>query len=341
MLASFCLMDRLGSESGSGLSLQVPPLTLRVDSGSIDDEYQGYEIWETGAGLLLASEAVDLAFAQSSIVARLEDPPFSPDTSYDQLLEAIVSIRLAEGQDLFDGECVRLETDPGQDMLARIRRGEPTELLFRRAGFFSSLCTNEFCGGRLVDQASGQVVGEGPSLLDQTSGLIRNLEGSPLSNLAGISTLMICSDDRVVLQKQTEANHVSGGLTNPSGSGSLEPQDFGTGGASLSSVIQRGMERELREECSLPDGASIKTELLGFGRWLERGAKPEFFGISVSDMSSTEVVNAPINSGEKSYVGDLWSVPLEDILYPALDLSSKWAVPLHGCAKALRTRFCR
>ncbi|MFD0490065.1 hypothetical protein ACFQ0O_26935 [Saccharopolyspora spinosporotrichia] len=61
------------------------------------------------------------------------------------------------------------------------------------------------------------------------------------------------------------------------------------------------MERELREETGLPAEALAGTELTGFARWMERGAKPEFFGVTRLSVSSAEVRGTRAKGAELLY----------------------------------------
>ncbi len=68
----------------------------------------------------------------------------------------------------------------------------------------------------------------------------------------------------------------------PSGSGSADPSDIVSGGT-LQEFVLGGMERELLEETGLDPFRTdlVNTKFLGYARLLERGGKPDFFGVSL------------------------------------------------------------
>jgi 8-oxo-dGTP pyrophosphatase MutT (NUDIX family) len=106
------------------------------------------------------------------------------------------------------------------------------------------------------------------------------LAESDLADCVGISTVAFTSDKELVLTSQTDRNIASGDLLAPSGSGSLDRHDLGAHNDILQRVVRHAMERELREETGIRPDDIRSTEIIGFARWLDRGAKPEFFGIT-------------------------------------------------------------
>ena len=71
------------------------------------------------------------------------------------------------------------------------------------------------------------------------------------------------------------------------GSGSMDYKDL-KGCKTLQQFLIKGIERELHEESSA--GFAIKeTKLIGYGRIIERGTKPEFFGITYLTCSKDEL----------------------------------------------------
>ncbi|HEY2523040.1 MAG TPA: hypothetical protein VGJ19_23215 [Streptosporangiaceae bacterium] len=61
------------------------------------------------------------------------------------------------------------------------------------------------------------------------------------------------------------------------------------------------MERELCEETGVGVDDVLETRVIGFGRWLERGAKPEFFGVTTLKILAKDVAAAKISAGETIY----------------------------------------
>jgi 8-oxo-dGTP pyrophosphatase MutT (NUDIX family) len=73
----------------------------------------------------------------------------------------------------------------------------------------------------------------------------------------------------------------------------------------LQDIVRRGMERELREETGIRPDEIRHTKVIGFARWLERGAKPEFFGITELSTTGKDLSgrNRHLASDERLYTG--------------------------------------
>ncbi len=161
-----------------------------------------------------------------------------------------------------------------------------------RAGYFDSLCTNN---ASMVSLVEGHRVSH-PYTPDSTlfpvargaqGYYLQDLHEADLCNGIGVSTLAITADRRLVLGQQTRRNVQSPGMLICTASGSCDYADLDA--ASLRRTVVRAMERELDEEClargrhGLPlpaGGLAAETRIVGFFRWLQRGGKPEFVGLS-------------------------------------------------------------
>ncbi|SDG28571.1 hypothetical protein SAMN05421505_10340 [Sinosporangium album] len=78
------------------------------------------------------------------------------------------------------------------------------------------------------------------------------------------------------------------------------------------------MERELAEETGVGGHDVRSTRVVGFGRWIERGAKPEFFGVSYLSISSRELADRYVKISERLYTGRVRALPVD---FPALKRS--------------------
>jgi hypothetical protein len=100
----------------------------------------------------------------------------------------------------------------------------------------------------------------------------------------------------------------------PSGSGSMDFADT-KGCKTLQEFLIKGIERELNEESSA--GFAIKeTKLIGYGRIIERGTVPEFFGVTYLTCSRDELQEQfDIKNKERKigFVDDLIFVPLNEL----------------------------
>ena len=155
-------------------------------------------------------------------------------------------------------------------------------------GYYDAFLTNEAPLLSIYEQSTGIEIKEFGDLFPaevDASGILRmkSLEASQCANAVGVSTLAFTNDGYMVLWEQSEVAQQSEGCLAPSGSGSLDSTDLRA--ASLKDTLTHGMERELREECSekgtILDGREVgATKLIAYFRWLRRGGKPEFCGIS-------------------------------------------------------------
>ncbi|MGW1344571.1 hypothetical protein ACWCOV_26255 [Kribbella sp. NPDC002412] len=174
----------------------------------------------------------------------------------------------------FDGLNIGLGEDPGP-------AGGAVHL--QPVRYFDMMASNYLAGHQWMSRRLGRPVADITRHLIADDGRLIPLNATELGNQVGVSTVALTSDGWMVLVHQGVASRSSAGLVAPSGSGSLEPLDV-EGRDRLTDVVAAGMERELREELGLVSAAMrevrIETTVLGYGRWLEKGAKPEFYGVS-------------------------------------------------------------
>lgn len=240
------------------------------------------------------------------------------------------------GKAIFDGPILGLASDitPPADK-------EPEPVLLRRVGYFDGLCTNELGSSVLRSRRQRRVVLDGPRLVMDSEGRLRPLADSWCANGIGISTVAFTTDGRLLVVTQSRRNVPSGNRLAPSGSGSAEPKDL-AGASSLGDVVIAAMEREMREECGLRDEIDVETRVLGWGRWLERGARPEFFGVSRLACSSDQLRILP---AERLYVAEqrglrVGAVDVTGLLdkhdRSHLGERAGFSMPLYVCLELLR-----
>lgn len=115
------------------------------------------------------------------------------------------------------------------------------------------------------------------------------------ANELGVTTLLIMPNDYIRLWTQNRLAQCSNGLLVASGSGSADWADCAgcIGDADgLRRAVIRGMERELWEESNglranerKRFANSVETRITGYFRWLKKGGKSEFVGVSrLTDM---------------------------------------------------------
>ncbi|MEV6826083.1 hypothetical protein [Amycolatopsis sp. NPDC051102] len=230
----------------------------------------------------------------------------------------------ARGRLLFNGPIVGMRGDPLPAAGAR-----PAPIRLHRARFFDAVCSNELAALRITRVDTGEEYDLRKAELTDTAGALRALGSSTLADLVGVSTVAFTTDGKLVTVRQSPLNSVSGLLLAPSGSGSLEPRDLRTpdGGPRrlLHTAVRAGMERELCEESGLEPADVRETKVVGFARWMERGAKPEFFGLTRLAVDSAEVTRRRPDSGERLYSAGL---TLFDVDLAAIGAALAGGVPL-------------
>jgi 8-oxo-dGTP pyrophosphatase MutT (NUDIX family) len=237
----------------------------------------------------------------------------------------------------FNGRALRLMTDPASlDPIS--------DCSFQPVSYFDHLCSNELMKWRLVHHGIEYNLAR-EFMLDSRSHLLP-LADSLLANVVGVSTLGASEDGFALLVQQTQANSASGGLLAPSGSGSLEMRD-GVDGGSLRALIEAGATREMREETGIPSARIGQTHLTGYGRWLERGAKPEFFAFTAlkGRRQDLESELQRVRRDERRYTGGVEWCPVP-VLLEAVSTSgavsaeakrvrSLLSLPLRNCISGL------
>jgi len=243
--------------------------------------------------------AIDRALAGGGLVSELAGKAYRLPES----LEASAPYVLAacnHGRLVFNGAVVGMRGDPLPPV-----SGAATVVGLHVARFFDSQCSNDLCALRITHRRTGEEFDPRSTLLADARGHLRTLAESMLADAVGVSTLAVTADGALVLVRQSRHNAASPMLLAASGSGSLEPRDLrGSSSGALQDVLRRGMQRELCEETGIRPDEIRNTTVAGFARWLERGAKPEFFGLTelsatVHDLAS----RGPLASGERLYSG--------------------------------------
>lgn len=113
---------------------------------------------------------------------------------------------------------------------------------------------------------------------------IKSISDSNIDNQIGISTIGLTTDNYLVIWIQNGHNIGENGKASPSGSGSCDWADR-KHGQTFNEIIEYAMQRELWEEsgktkvCNSVEQLG-KTKLIGYYRWIEKGGKPEFLGVS-------------------------------------------------------------
>lgn len=153
-------------------------------------------------------------------------------------------------------------------------------------GYYDSFVTNQVSGTTLLirDRVHTTITTEHifPSKEDESGNhYLSDIASSQMNDHLGCSTIGFTKDNYIILWVQSSTAQFSKDMLIPTGSGSANYSDLTH--HNLQRTLIKVMERELIEE-SLPDksidNSQNKTLLLGFYRWVTRGGKPEFTGIT-------------------------------------------------------------
>lgn len=161
-----------------------------------------------------------------------------------------------------------------------------TEVKFQKTKYFYSFATNENALKRIRSRRSLAFKFDGGNALFDDEGKLLSNEASYQSNHIGASTLAFTKDGYVIIGKQGNENNINGGRIVPSGSGSITVHDLRK---NLEDTAVANMDRELREECGIHESIKVDTKLIAYGRFVNRGFKPDFFGISFIDATKEEL----------------------------------------------------
>ncbi|MDQ0378517.1 hypothetical protein [Amycolatopsis thermophila] len=245
-----------------------------------------------GRGTGLVSDAVDRALWTAEFPVDVAADPYHLPAELKATAPHVLPLR-AHGRLLFNGTVVGMRGEP----LPSVGRGAPIRL--HRTRFFDGQCSNELATLRVSRRDTGVVFDLRRRMMVDAAGRLRTLAESPLADIVGVSTVAVTTDGWVLLVVQSNRNSASQSLLAPSGSGSLEPRDLV--GDDLHDVMRAGMERELCEETGLRRSEITRTTVVGFARWMERGAKPEFFGLTELSVTRQELVDRRPSRAERDF----------------------------------------
>ena len=281
-------------------------------------------------GTALVSDAIDESLWSEEHTVTVAEEPYRLPTTLKATAPHVLPLR-ARGRLLFNGTIVGMRGEP----LPCVGTS-PAPIQLHRARFFDAVCSNELGTLRIIRSDTGEEYDLRRAELADSAGALKLLSSSTLAEPVGISTVAITSDDKLVVVRQSALNAASGLLLAPSGSGTLEPRDLLTAAGKprklLHSTVRAGMERELCEECGARPGEIAATQVVGFARWMERGAKPEFFGLTTLKVPGTVIAARKVTRGERLYSAgvDLLDVDLDalaDELGGGVPLSEATCLP--------------
>ncbi|WP_127848313.1 protein phosphatase 2C domain-containing protein [Lacticaseibacillus hulanensis] len=178
---------------------------------------------------------------------------------------------------------------------------ETSTLHTREVRYFETQVTDEIIYYSLRDRRDLKQIKMGIDLFtngsDYTHRELIPLTHNAQTNYMGVSTLLLTSDNHVVLQVQGKKSNINADNYAPSGSGSVEYKDwqvFKKNQPTLNQVLVHAVERELVEELGLAhwenkNKLNLQTQLIGYARLFERGGKPDFFLVTRTSMTIAEL----------------------------------------------------
>jgi hypothetical protein len=261
---------------------------------------------------IASARDVGLHFTQLSAMVNTTDITVSegrytadPNLESRQYALGFLSERARDAK-TFNGLVVGLGTDLPEVGVQNPR----VELL--RCRYFDFIRTNVFASHDVYHAGDGRIFSGRDLFIHR--GRLESISDSQLANVVGVSTLAFCSDGKLLLTAQTRKSLGSPGLLAPSGSGALEQRDL-DGGGCLQDILVRGVVRELQEETRVKQSelGEAKTEIIGYGRWLSRGAMPEFSAVTVLLSESRAVSSRPVSFIERPWVAGVIAVDLEPV----------------------------
>lgn len=276
--------------------VSVNPVLLKSLQRS--DKYDKYEFIDFREYRALYSHEVNRFFAVKTLDFELEPKEFHIDSVARSIAPFALRTAFKSGAVLFNSPKVRMKSDL---TVKEIKSGG--KVLLQQTDYFSSLCTNEMSCREVWSRSSKGRLFDGLSFMSN-NGIILDFQESKCSNHIGVSTLAFTSDGKMVITIQSAESAQNANLLVPSGSGSADLNDLKQQLKSFQTFIARAMERELLEECGLVNdvGGLVKTHLIGFARLLNRGGKPEFFGVSFLNVPFDSL---RITSKETVFIADM------------------------------------
>jgi len=251
---------------------------IKANVGLLDGGY-AYESFDQQAYLV----SLDVDHYLQKSVSQIKLLPSESQYRLPQELNIFIPFalrkRLGSGRKFYNSKKIRLCDD-----LTPIT----TQIHIQKTDYFSVFCSNDLSYRKLRSRKSLSNRFNGGDILLDDNDCLSTLEDSVMGNNIGVSTLAITSDDYVIISLQGDLNNVGAGRFSPSGSGSEDYADA-KGCKNLGAVLLNGMNRELDEECSLPKKSSVLTKVVGYIRIVERGGKPDFFGLTRIPYTKAEV----------------------------------------------------
>jgi len=278
----------------------VKVMTFPIAKLKVRYRNQGIKFIEIpNRGTVLISERVNKVLQEQLIDITLNDRPYRLPHTLRTLAPQAFQLS-SKNSVVFNGRLLSMASD-----IIHSQNSGRSAVTLRTTHYFDSLCSNELCSYKVIHRDTSEEWGiYEKEVCNPKTGKLRSFQDSRLSNHIGISTLAFTRDDKIVVCVQSRNNVPSKVLYAPSGSGTIPPGDYQQGD-SLQRLLIRAMERELFEETGIQASDVEQTKVIGFGRWLERGAKPEFYGVTRLSITAREFEERHVKLSERLYTSQV------------------------------------
>lgn len=291
---------------------------LKLSSAQADNGYQILNFFNGRANeSYIMSDKVNShlqdASEGSAIEMQLLEHKFKLADEVAKLVPSIMNLNFKKPGITFNGKLLRQVSDlhPGI-----------SSVTVQKTAYFDGQCTHEIVYKHFKSFHDIKLAFDGSKLLMDENNVLYDLDYSSCANFIGISTLVFTKDNRIIIGKQAGYSKANRGRYAPSGSGSVNYSDVRyvkkeAANTEVSGVnVRKGnnandrkefrdilayaMRREFCEECNYPFKRAkqkMHTRIIGYARLLERGGKPDYFGISYIDESIFDL-NSDIRKSE-------------------------------------------
>ncbi len=188
--------------------------------------------------------------------------------------------------DVYDGQQVGLASDLNLDRLQL----PYCSINVHKTSYYQFMATNLVADLKFHPLNSSdtlETLFDGPRTVNPTGS--RTLKNNQCANTIGVATMIISSDDQLLVHYQSFANNLSPGKIVPV-SGSVDFDRLAEGDT-LSALLKKGILKEIEEECHVPLDFSLNVEshLIGHTVELNHAFKPDFYFISFIDAKAQQV----------------------------------------------------
>ena len=232
-----------------------------------------------------------------------------------ELVPAIMKNAFRNSRLMFNGKLLRQ---------ANHIRLQDKKVVLQPVSYYAGQCSHEIVYKEFILPGDIGASFSGKCLLCNEENQLIDMDYSPSANFLGASTIVLTKDMRIIIGKQAEYSAANKGRFAPSGSGSVDFADIKKvtqyynkkkDELTFNELIQYAMEREFCEECSYQLKQSKKkmsTLLIGYARLLERGGKPDYFGISYLD-EDVSVLQNYIRKSEYGLVSRMLTIHINEV----------------------------